>query len=69
METQMKNEIALLREALDSGQEADEAALTAAAILDDRLEILKRTSPLFEAVSFSPEVEAMMAQQLTAVAN
>ena len=69
METQMKNEIALLREALDSGQEADEAALTAAAILDDRLEMLKRTSPLFEAVSFSPEVEAMMAQQLTAVAN
>ena len=69
METQVKNEIALLREALDSGQEADEAALTAAAILDDRLEMLKRTSPLFEAVSFSPEVEAMMAQQLTAVAN
>jgi hypothetical protein len=31
--------------------------------------MLKQSSPLFEAVSFSPEVEVMMAEQLTAVAN
>jgi len=63
------NEIETLRQALDQQRPVDEEALTAAAILGDRLEMLKRSSPLFEAVSFSPEVEAMMAEQLTAVAN
>ena len=68
METQMKNEIEVLHQALVQ-QDGGEEAMTAAAILNERLDMLKRTSPLFEAVSFSPEVEAMMAQQLTAVAN
>ncbi|RKZ84024.1 MAG: hypothetical protein DRQ39_08825 [Gammaproteobacteria bacterium] len=69
METRMNNEIAVLRQGLTGQRPVDEAVLTSAAILSDRLEMLKRSSPLFEAVSFSPEVEAMMAQQLTAVAN
>ena len=69
METRMNNEIAVLRQGLTGQRLVDEAVLTSAAILSDRLEMLKQSSPLFEHVSFSPEVEAMMAQQLTAVAN
>ncbi|MHC4237406.1 MAG: hypothetical protein ACYSOF_08950 [Planctomycetota bacterium] len=68
METQMKSEFEVLRQALVQ-QDGGEEVLTAAAILNERLDMLKRTSPLFEAVSFSPEVEAIMAEQLTAVAN
>ena len=69
METRMNNEIEMLRQGLTGQRPVDEAVLTSAAILSDRLEMLKQSSPLFEAVSFSPEVEAMMAEQLTAVAN
>ena len=69
METRMNNEIEMLRQGLTGQRPVDEAVLTSAAILSDRLEMLKQSSPLFEAVSFSPEVEAMMARQLTAVAN
>jgi hypothetical protein len=47
----------------------DEELMTSAAVLADRLEMLKRSSSLFDAVSFSPEVEAIMAQQMAAVAN
>ena len=63
------NEIDILRQGLMGHRPVDEAVLTSAAVLGDRLEMLKRSSPLFEAVSFSPEVKAMMAGQLTAVAN
>jgi len=69
METRMKNEIEILRQGLIGQQPVDDAVLTSAAVLGDRLEMLKKSSPLFEAVSFSPDVEAMMAQQLTAVVN
>lgn len=69
METRMNNEIEMLRQGLNRQRPVDDAVLTSAAILSDRLEMLKQSSPLFEAVSFSPEVEAMMAEQLTAVAN
>ncbi|RKY07840.1 MAG: hypothetical protein DRP56_05065 [Planctomycetota bacterium] len=69
METRMNNEIEMLRQGLTGQRSVDEVVLTSAAILSDRLEMLKQSSPLFEAVSFSPEVEAMAAGQLTAVAN
>ncbi len=69
METRMNNEIAVLRQGLTGQRPVDEAVLTSAAILSDRLDMLKQSSPLFEHVSFSPEVEAMMAGQLTAAAN
>jgi hypothetical protein len=69
METRMNNEIEMLRQGLVGQRPVDDAVLTSAAVLGDRLEMLKRSSSLFEAVSFSPDVEAMMAQQMTAVAN
>ena len=68
METRMKSEIEVLRQALVK-RDSREEAITAAAILNERLEMLKRTSSLFDAVSFSPEVEVMMAEQLTAMAS
>jgi hypothetical protein len=69
METRMNNEIEILRQGLTGQQSVDESVLTSAAVLGERLEMLKRRSSLFEAVSFSPDVEAIMAEQLTAVAN
>jgi hypothetical protein len=64
-----KNEFEMLRQGLTGQRPVDEDVLTTAAVLVERLEMLKRTSPLFESVSFSPDVEAMMAGQLSAVAN
>lgn len=37
-----------------------------AAILADRLERLKKISPAFETVSFSPDMEALMACEMAA---
>ena len=67
MKTQ--NEFTMLHQGLTGQRPVDEDVLTTAAVLGDRLEMLKRTCSLFESVSFSPEVEAMMAEQLTTVAN
>ena len=64
-----RNEIEVLRQGLDGQRSVDEEFMASAAVLADRLEMLKRTSPLFEAVSFSPEVETIMAQHMTAVVN
>ena len=64
-----RNEFEMLRLGLTGQRPVDEDVLTTAAVLGERLEMLKRTSPLFESVSFSPDVEAMMAEQLTPVAN
>ena len=69
MKTRMNHEIEVLRQGLVGQRPVDEEVLTSAAVLSDRLEMLKRSNPLFAAVSFSPEVEAMMAEQLTAVVN
>lgn len=63
------NEIEVLRQGLTGQRPVDDEFMTSAAVLDDRLEMLKRSSSMFEAVSFSPEVEAMMARQMTTVAN
>ena len=41
METQMKNEIEILRQGLIGQQPVDDEVLTSAAVLGDRLEMLK----------------------------
>ena len=61
------SEIEVLRQGLAGQRPVDEELVTSAAVLADRLEMLKRSSPLFEAVSFSPEVETMMAQQMVSM--
>ena len=69
MKTRMNNEVVILRQGLAGQRPVDDAVLTSAAVLSDRLEMLKRNSSMFDAISFSPEMEAMMAEQLTAAAN
>ncbi len=69
MKARKNHEMEVLREGLAGQRPADELVLASAVVLSERLESLKRSSPLFEAVSFSPEVEAMMAEQLVAAAG
>ena len=68
MEARMNDEITIVRQGL-AGQRTDEAVIASAATLSERLDMLKRRSPLFDAVSLSPDVEAMMAEQVLAVAS
>jgi len=69
MEMQMNNPTEVLRQGLNGQRPVDDAVLMSAAVLSDRLELLKRSSPMFEAISFSPEVEAMVEAQYAAAAN
>ena len=68
MDVQEHNAVKVLRQAVNDGS-MSEAATTSAVILAERLERLKRSAPMFEAISFSPEVEAMLAGHLAAAAN
>jgi hypothetical protein len=68
MDMQNKNAVTVLQEAVSDGS-MSEAAASSAVFLSERLEQLKRSSRMFEAVSFSPEVEAMLAEHLAAAAN
>ena len=63
------NPVEVLRQGLVGSCEMNEEALSSAILLADRLDALKQRSPMFEAISFSPEVEMMLAEQLTAAAN
>ena len=69
MHNQLQEPIEVLRQGLGGQRLVDEDVVSSAVLLAEKLEHLKRTSPMFEAVSFSPDVEAMMAEHLAAVAN
>ena len=69
MEMQTDNSLEVLRRRLNDSMPADDRGHHAAVVLAERLEQLKRRSPMFEAVSFSPQVEAMMAEHLATAAN
>lgn len=60
MDSQRNNPVEVLRKGLMGSSSMNEEVLSSALLLADRLEALKRSSPLFEAISFSPEVEAMV---------
>ena len=68
MDMQNNNEVQVLRQAVSDGS-MTEAAASSAVLLAERLEQLKRASRMFDAVAFSPEVEAMLAEHLAAAAN
>ena len=68
MDMQNNNEVQVLRQAVNDGS-MTEAATASAIILAERLEQLKRTSRMFEAVSFSPEVETLLAEHMAAAVN
>ncbi|MEN8126991.1 MAG: hypothetical protein ABFR90_04205 [Planctomycetota bacterium] len=69
MESQRNNSVEVLRQGLVSSCQMNDEVLSSAILLADRLEALKRSNPMFDAVSFSPDIEAMLAEQLTAAAN
>ena len=69
MDAQTNNPVAVLRQGLTHQRPVDDTVLTSVAVLADRLEMLKRSSHLFDDVAFSSDVEAMMAEQLMAAVN
>ena len=56
METRMNNEIEILRQGLTGQRPVDEAVLTSAAILGDRLEMLKESIKITDDLR---EIEAL----------
>jgi hypothetical protein len=69
MDMRENNAVEVLRRELATGAPASDKAISSAVILAERLDRLQKSSRLFEAVSFSPEVEAMLSEQLAAAAN
>lgn len=64
---QAESPVAILRQQLTGQRPMDGTALSAAAILAERLNQLKESSPMFAAVSFSPDVETILAANAAAV--
>ena len=69
MDSQTNNPVEVLRQGLVDSCGMNDEVVSAAALLAGRLEALKRISPMFEAVSFSPEAEAVVEAQLAVAAN
>jgi len=69
MDGQRNNPVEVLRQGLIGAREVNDEMTSAAALLASRLDALKRISPMFEAVSFSPEAEAMVETHLAVAAN
>jgi len=63
------NPVEVLRQGLIGSCEMNDEMMSAAALLAGRLDALKRMSPMFEAISFSPEAEAMVEAHLAVAVN
>lgn len=59
----------VVRQGLTGLQRVDEQVLASAAVLAQRLERLKGAGGLFGQISFSPQMEALTAGQLTGAAS
>jgi hypothetical protein len=66
---QIESPVQILQQRLAGPCAMDEAALSAAAVLAERLQQLKALSPMFAGVSFSPDVEALLTADLAAAVN
>ena len=64
MHNQLQEPMEVLRQGLGGQRLVDEDVVSSAVLLAEKLEHLKRMSPMFEAVSFSPDVEAMMTEHM-----
>lgn len=64
---QMESSVQILQQHLAGQRPTDGTVLLAAADLAERLSRLKAAFPMFEAVSFSPDVEAMLTADMPAV--
>jgi hypothetical protein len=56
------DELSRVREHLDGQCPADDETLSAAAVLAERLERLKRQSSLFAKITFSPNLQRLVSQ-------
>ena len=65
----MKDPVAVVQERLNGRQSLDDRSVACVADLAERLERLKAINPAFEAISFSPELEAMMDRQIAVAVN
>ncbi len=69
MQHQTQQPVAVLRQAVTRQCPMDGDVVSSVAVLAEKLQYLKSQSPMFEAVCFSPDVEAMMAADVAAVMN
>ena len=69
MQTQTIEPVAVLREAVMAQRPMDGDVVSSVAVLAEKLEFLKAQHPMFEGVSFSPDVEAMLAENISSVMN
>ena len=69
MDMYENNAVEVLRQGLAGECTLNDEVVSSAVILADRLDQLKRSNPLFEAVSFSPEVEVLLSANMAAAAN
>jgi len=60
---QMESPVQVLQQRLAGQRPTDETVLSAAQILAERLNQLKALSPMFEAVSFSPDVMPFLTEE------
>lgn len=65
----MTNPVAVVQKRLSRRRSLDDHSSACVAVLAERMERLKSLNPAFEAISFSPELEALMARQMTAAVN
>ncbi len=69
MYNQLQEPVDVLREGISGQRLMDEDVAASAVILAGKLQRLKMTNPAFEAITFSPEVEALLAAHMAALAN
>lgn len=69
MHDQMQEPVDVLKQQLNGQRLVDDEVISSAATLADKLARLKAHSPMFEAVCFSPDVEAMLAEHLAMTTN
>ncbi len=69
MQTQMLEPAEVLRQGLTGQRPMDGDVVSSVAVLAEKLQTLKMTHPMFEAVCFSPDVESMLAAEVSSVMN
>lgn len=65
----MQEPVEVLRQRLNGERLVDEDVISSVTMLADKLGRLKTLNPMFEAVGFSPDIEAMMATNMAMTAN
>jgi len=61
-----RNEVEAVSDTINGRTPLTDETFCSAAILADRLESIRKISPAFETVSFSPDMEALMACEMAA---